>query len=105
MHTLGDAHLYLNHLDQAKLQLTRAPFPFPTVRLAARGDIFAFEEGDVTLVDYRAHRSIKLRRSRSDAKPGGYRHPGRGSYLRGFAAAIGIRSKRIPLRPQDRFPE
>ena len=59
VHTLGDAHLYLNHLDQAKLQLTREPYPLPTVRLADRGDILAFEEGDVTLEDYRAHRSIK----------------------------------------------
>ena len=59
VHTLGDAHLYLNHLDQAKLQLTRAPLPAPTVRLAARGDIFAFEEADVTLEGYRSHKGIK----------------------------------------------
>ncbi len=59
VHTLGDAHLYLNHLDQAKLQLTREPLPFPTVRLAAKGDIFAFEEADVILEGYRAHKGIK----------------------------------------------
>ena len=36
VHTLGDAHLYLNHLDQARLQLTRTPHPLPTMRIAAR---------------------------------------------------------------------
>ena len=59
VHTLGDAHLYLSHLDQAKLQLTREPYPFPAVRLAAKRDIFAFDESDVELVDYRAHKPIK----------------------------------------------
>ena len=59
VHTLGDAHLYLNHLDQAKRQLTRAPLPFPTVRLAPKGDIFAFEEADVALENYQAHKPIK----------------------------------------------
>ena len=57
--TLGDAHLYLNHLDQAKLQLTREPLPMPTVRLAPKADIFAFEEADVILENYRAHKPIK----------------------------------------------
>jgi thymidylate synthase len=59
VHTLGDAHLYLNHLDQAKRQLTREPLPFPTVRLAKRADIFAFEEADVMLDNYQAHKPIK----------------------------------------------
>jgi thymidylate synthase len=59
IHTLGDAHLYLNHLDQAKLQLARAPLPFPTVRLAPKTDIFAFEYADVTLEGYQAHKAIK----------------------------------------------
>jgi thymidylate synthase len=59
VHTLGDAHLYLNHLDQAAEQLKRSPLPFPTVRLAPKGDIFAFEEADVTLEGYRAHKPIK----------------------------------------------
>jgi thymidylate synthase len=59
VHTLGDAHLYLNHLDQAKRQLTRAPLPFPTVRLAPRGDIFDFEAADVTLEGYQSHKPIK----------------------------------------------
>ncbi|HXQ17782.1 MAG TPA: thymidylate synthase [Caulobacteraceae bacterium] len=59
VHTLGDAHLYLNHLDQAKLQLTREPLPFPTLRLAPKDDIFAFEQADVTLEGYQAHKGIK----------------------------------------------
>ena len=49
VHTFGDAHLYLNHLDQARLQLTREPRPFPTLTLAKRDDLFAYELGDVTL--------------------------------------------------------
>jgi len=57
--TLGDAHLYLNHLDQAKRQLTREPFPLPEVRLADKTDIFAFEEEDVVLEGYHAHKPIK----------------------------------------------
>jgi thymidylate synthase len=59
VHTLGDAHLYLNHLDQAKRQLTREPLPMPTVRLAPRGDIFDFGEDDVILEGYQAHKPIK----------------------------------------------
>jgi thymidylate synthase len=59
VHTLGDAHLYLNHLDQANEQLKRTPLPFPTVRLAPKDDVFAFEEADVTLEGYRPHKSIK----------------------------------------------
>jgi thymidylate synthase len=59
VHTLGDAHLYLNHLDQAKLQLTRAPLPFPAIRLAPKADIFAFDVDDVTLEGYQPHKGIK----------------------------------------------
>ncbi len=59
VHTLGDAHLYLNHLEQAKRQLTREPYPMPSVRLAPRADVFAFEEGDVVLEGYQAHKPIK----------------------------------------------
>jgi thymidylate synthase len=57
--TLGDAHLYLNHLEQAREQLRREPRPLPSLRLAARGDVFAFEEGDVTLEGYQPHKGIK----------------------------------------------
>jgi thymidylate synthase len=57
--TLGDAHLYLNHLDQARLQMTREPYPFPTLCLADKIDLFALEAADVTLEGYRAHPLIK----------------------------------------------
>jgi thymidylate synthase len=59
VHTLGDAHLYLNHLDQAKLQLSRAPHPFPTLRLTPRADVFAYQYEDVVLEGYQAHPHIK----------------------------------------------
>jgi thymidylate synthase len=59
VHTFGDAHLYLNHLDQARLQLTRDPLPLPTLRLAPRTDLFAFEADDVAFEGYQAHPAIK----------------------------------------------
>jgi len=59
VHTLGDAHLYLNHVEQAKRQLEREPYPFPTFDLASRDDIFAFEYEDFRLEGYVAHPSIK----------------------------------------------
>ena len=59
VHTLGDAHLYLNHLDQAQRQLAREPLPFPEIRLAERNDIFAFEEEDVSLEGYQSHKLIR----------------------------------------------
>lgn len=59
VHTLGDAHLYLNHLDQAREQLAREPYPLPTMRIAARPAIDAFDLGDFELVGYRAHPAIK----------------------------------------------
>jgi thymidylate synthase len=58
VHTLGDAHLYLNHLDQARLQLTRRPLPLPVLRIADKDDLFAFEYGDFKLEGYEAHPSI-----------------------------------------------
>jgi thymidylate synthase len=59
VHTLGDTHLYLNHLDQAHEQLAREPRPFPRLRLSARHDLFAFEPEDVKLVGYDPHPAIK----------------------------------------------
>jgi len=59
IHTLGDAHLYLNHVEQARLQLTREPLPLPTLSLAPRDDLFAFAPEDVALKGYRAHPAIK----------------------------------------------
>src|SRR5246127_5205654 len=58
VHTLGDAHLYLNHLDQARLQLTREPLPLPVMKLADKRDLFAFAYEDFTLEGYKAHPSI-----------------------------------------------
>jgi thymidylate synthase len=60
VHTLGDAHLYDNHLEQAALQLTRAPRPLPTMRLnSAVTDLFAFRFEDFTLENYEPHPHIK----------------------------------------------
>jgi len=59
VHTFGDAHLYLNHIEQAKEQLTREPLPFPTLTLAPKSDLFAFEYEDIRLHGYRAHPAIK----------------------------------------------
>ena len=60
VHTLGDAHLYRNHLDQARLQLTRTPRPLPTLRLnPAVKDIFAFTFEDMELIGYDPHPPIK----------------------------------------------
>jgi thymidylate synthase len=60
IHTLGDAHLYANHLDQAREQLTRAPRPLPTMRLNPDvRDLFAFRFGDFTLENYDPHPAIK----------------------------------------------
>jgi len=59
VHTLGDAHLYLNHLDQARLQLTREPFPLPQMKIASGRAIDEFDLGDFELVGYEAHPSIK----------------------------------------------
>ncbi len=60
IHTIGDAHLYLNHLDQAQEQLSRKPKKLPLMRLnPARKDIFAFKYTDFTLDDYNPHPMIK----------------------------------------------
>ena len=60
IHTLGDAHLYLNHLEQADLQLSRRPFPLPVMRLnPAVKDLFAFRYEDFELENYQCHPHIK----------------------------------------------
>ncbi len=60
VHTFGDAHLYLNHLDQARLQLTREPRPLPSLRLNAGVDaIDEFELADIEIVGYDPHPVIK----------------------------------------------
>ncbi len=60
VHTLGDAHLYLNHLDQAREQLAREPRPLPRMRINPEvQDIFAFRFADFTLEGYDPHPPIK----------------------------------------------
>jgi thymidylate synthase len=60
VHTLGDAHLYLNHLDQARLQLTRTPHPLPTMRITpGNTNIDDFDLDDFELVDYVADPGIR----------------------------------------------
>jgi thymidylate synthase len=60
VHSFGDTHLYLNHLEQARLQLTRSPRPLPTLRLnPAVNDLFAFRYEDFTLEGYAPHPHIK----------------------------------------------
>ena len=60
VHTLGDAHIYLNHLDQAQEQLTRTPGPLPTLRInPAVTDLFAFTFDDFTVENYNAQPHIK----------------------------------------------
>lgn len=60
VHTLGDAHLYLNHVEQARLQLTREPRPLPRLKLnPAVRDIFAFKYEDFAIEGYDPHPAIK----------------------------------------------
>jgi len=60
IHAFGDTHLYLNHIEQARTQLTRAPRPLPTMRLnPAVKDLFAFRFEDFTLEGYAPHPHIK----------------------------------------------
>ena len=60
VHTFGDAHLYKNHLDQARLQLTRAPRPLPRMKLdPSVTDLFAFRFEHFTLEGYDPHPHIK----------------------------------------------
>lgn len=60
IHTLGDAHIYLNHVEQVRLQLSREPRPLPVMTLnRAVNDIFSFKYEDFTLSGYDPHPSIK----------------------------------------------
>ncbi|WP_417771010.1 thymidylate synthase [Stappia sp.] len=60
IHTFGDAHLYLNHMDQAREQLSRAPRTLPRIEINTRiDDLFAFRFEDFSLVDYDPHPHIK----------------------------------------------
>lgn len=60
VHTLGDAHIYFNHMEQVKLQLSREPYKLPLMVINQRvTDIFSFRYEDFTLTDYVAHPNIK----------------------------------------------
>lgn len=59
IHTLGDAHLYRNHLDQAALQLSRSPRPLPTLRVPETVDVFSVQFHDIDLLGYDPHPAIK----------------------------------------------
>lgn len=60
VHSFGDTHLYSNHLEQARLQLTRAPRPLPVMRINPEvKDIFSFRFEDFELVGYDPHPHIK----------------------------------------------
>jgi len=60
VHTFGDAHIYLNHVEQVKLQLARKPFDPPTIRLNPEAkEIFDFQYEDFVLENYQAHPHIK----------------------------------------------
>lgn len=60
VHTLGDAHLYVNHLEQTELQLLREPFALPTLHINPEvKDLFAFRFEDFDLLDYQHHPHIK----------------------------------------------
>ena len=60
VHTLGDAHLYLNHLDQVREQLTRAPLPLPQLRLNPQvRSLFDFRYEDIRIDGYQSHAAIK----------------------------------------------
>lgn len=59
VHTFGDVHLYSNHIEQAKLQLTRTPYPLPVMKINPEvKDLFAFTYEDFTLENYQHHPTI-----------------------------------------------
>ncbi|HOH55058.1 MAG TPA: thymidylate synthase, partial [Paludibacteraceae bacterium] len=60
VHTLGDAHIYTNHLEQVKLQLSRTPRPLPTMLINPEvKDIFSFQYSDFQLINYDPYPHIK----------------------------------------------
>lgn len=63
IHTLADAHIYLNHLDAVREQLSREPFPLPRIHIEDRGQktIDDFVYDDFRLIDYRSHAAVKAK--------------------------------------------
>ncbi len=59
VHSFGDVHLYLNHMDQATTQLSRAPMAFPTLKLEPKTDLFGFDYADLTVENYQSHGALK----------------------------------------------
>ena len=60
VHTFGDVHIYLNHLDQVNTQLSREPYPLPTMKINPdRTDLFSFRYDDFELLDYQCHPVIR----------------------------------------------
>lgn len=59
VHTIGDAHIYLNHINQTQLQISRMPRPLPTLKLKNRGQtIFEFDHDDIIIENYDPHPPI-----------------------------------------------
>ena len=60
IHTIGDAHLYMNHIEQAELQLTRDPYPLPSLGLNPEiQNLFDFKYDDIKIRNYQCHPHIK----------------------------------------------
>jgi thymidylate synthase len=60
VHTLGDAHIYRNHIDQVRMQLNREPRPLPRMKINPEvSDLFGFRYGDFELQNYDPHPHIK----------------------------------------------
>jgi thymidylate synthase len=60
VHTFGDVHIYSNHIEQVKLQLTREPYPLPAMKINPDvKNIFDFKYDDFELVNYQSHPHIK----------------------------------------------
>lgn len=59
VHTLGDAHIYLNHIDQVKLQLSREPRPLPKLKLNKADSVFSYKREDFEFEGYDPHEAIK----------------------------------------------
>jgi thymidylate synthase len=60
VHTFGDVHIYLNHLEQVETQLSREPFPLPEMKInPERRDLFGFRYEDFELLNYQFHPAIR----------------------------------------------